>query len=585
MDTTESLASAITRFRTMANELGRFASDSEKVFLTTGASLQHLEGEASRILDESARETRMEVGASGPADSLRAGLAELDRHMGQVKSETESGLSSLTEILSGIERLSRLEGDFQLIVATLHALASTTHLENSRQCTAETGFGSVVEDVRSMAWRIKPKFAEVLAQSHGVRATAQSALTQARTFLDGQSRDVVGLRRDLRNQLETMSRACQTAQELSDKSKDSMSDVRASVASVLQSLQVHDIARQMLAHVVEDLTEFADAAESAVRADPAPPALRSWLAELAVVSNLQAAQLTNTSGRIVEGLSQIDRGLQAVVAALSTVARESARLSGKDVGTSVFVQLERGIRLSTETLHAHDRQADTMRRALSKVRDTAEGVRRLVDEVGDLGEDARFIGLNAMVKAVRVGHAGGTLTVLAREIQTVSEQIQHFTASAASIMSAIGQSAHLVHTDTDAEAGATTNSDEVATRLVNLVAELGAYQSSLSRTVDRLLSGSDALRAEVSETSRALQGLVEQAKQLRRMSYELSNLHSLAVVDARGAAPPPGRAHGDNHRYTMEQEREVERLALGAKNSHEKSDQPADAGGEAIEFF
>ena len=79
MDAAESLESAIARFRTMAGELGRFMSESEKVFLATGASLQHLEGEASRMLAESARETGMGGDAGGPAESLRTGLGELDR--------------------------------------------------------------------------------------------------------------------------------------------------------------------------------------------------------------------------------------------------------------------------------------------------------------------------------------------------------------------------------------------------------------------------------------------------------------------------------------------------------------------------
>ena len=194
-----------------------------------------------------------------------------------------------------------------------------------------------------------------------------------------------------------------------------------------------------------------------------------------------------------------------------------------------------------------------------------------------------------MVKAVRVGQAGGTLTVLAREIQTVSEQIQHFTAAAAAIMEAIGREAHLVDARSDHRARGGHSSDEVATHLESLVTELGRYQSSLASTVDMLLSGSEALRVEVSETSQALHGLVEQAKHVRKASYELANLHSLAAVDARGASPPPGRAHQESHRYTMEQERQIERLTVGAPqaNSHEKTERTADVSSAegSIEFF
>lgn len=590
MDAAESLESAIARFRMMADELGRFMSDSEKIFLATGASLQHLESEADRMLAESARESGIGSASSSPAESLRAGLGELEEHLGRVRASTEGGLAALTTILSGIEKLTRLDGDFQLIVATLHALASTTRLENTRQRAAQTGFDSVVDDVRSMALRIKPKFAEVLSQGREVRLTAESALSQGRAFLDRHSRDVTLLRQDLRGQLATMSDACRTAQDLSDRSKGSMSDVRRSVGHVLQSLQVHDIARQMLDHVVENLVEFADSAGRAISLDRSLPTLRSWLAELAVVTQLESAQLANATSRIVEGLARIDRSLQAVVALLSTLAKDSARVSGRSIGTSVFTQLERGIRLTTEALRTHDRHADTMMRTLAKVRDTGEGAQRLVSEVADLGEDARFIGLNAMVKAVRVGQGGETLTVLAREIQIVSEQIQRFTASATEIMDTIGRDARRMDAaHSGSHASDENRSSEVASRLERLVDELGRYQSSLAAAVDTLLSGSEALRAEVNRTSQALHGLIDRAKRLRQVSHELANLHTLALVDARGAAPPPGRTHQENHRYTMEQEREVQRQTVAGKHAapHEKSEPSADVPSAegSIEFF
>jgi hypothetical protein len=588
MDAKDSLASAIARFRAIASELGHFMADSEQAFLATGASLQHLESEANRVLTESSRDTQMGTGDSDPAERLRRGVGELDLHLERSKQETERGLRALTAVLSGIAKLSRLDGDFQLIVATLHALASTTHLENSRQITSKDGFDSVVSDLRRMALQIKPKFGEVLAQSRDVRTTAESALAKAQTFLARHGRDVRSFRQETQKQLAAMSGACRISQRLADSSTASMNDVRSNVGQVLQSLQVQDLARQMLEHVVQDLDEFVDSAAAVVDADAPLPELRSWLAELALVSRLQSAQLGNASDRLVRGLSQIDSSLQSMVSTLSLLAKESANISGKTVGTSVFTQLERGIRVTTETLHAHDAQADTMMRALAKVCETAAGVEKLVDEVAWLGKDARFIGLNAMVKAVRVGQAGATLTVLAREIQTVSDQIQDFTAAATTIMESVGEEARVLVT---AQGQSTTkrSGEDVAAGLERLMGELATYQASLATAVEVLLSGSDALRREVSATGKELHELVERAKRLRLLSYELANLHNLALLDARGAAPPAGRSHGENQRHTMEEERQVQRLALGgaATKPDERSDQSTDVHSPegSIEFF
>lgn len=588
MDAKESLVSAIARFRTMAGELGQFMTESEQSFLAIGGSLQHLEDEANRVLTESSGHTRMATGDSDPAERLRRGVGELDRHLERSKAETEKGLGALTVVLAGIDKLSRLDGDFQLIVATLHALASTTHLENSRRNTSQDGFDSVVRDLRNMAREIKPKFGEVLSHSRDVRSTAASALSQAHGFLDRHRREAASFRQDTQRQLAGLSDACRTAQDLADKSTDSMTSLRGNVGQVLQSLQVQDLARQMLEHVVQDLDEFARGAQAAMDADGSLPTLRSWLAELAVVSRLQSAQLGNACDRLVRGLSQIDSSLQAIVSTLSLLAKKSADFSGKTLGTSVFTQLERSMRLTTETLRAHDAQADAMLQALAKVCETAVGIGKLVDEVAWLGKDARFIGLNAMVKAVRVGQAGATLTVLAREIETVSDQVQAFTASATSIMESVGQQARAL-VDARGQSDAKVSGEQVAGALERLMGELGTYQTSLASAVDILLSSSDALRREVSATSQRLHDLVARAKQVRLLSYELGSLHNSALADARGAKPPAGRSHDENQHHTMEEERQVQRAALGgaAIKTNERSDEPADVHSAegSVEFF
>lgn len=590
MDVKEWLASAVVQLRNMATELGRFMARSEEVFLSTGVKLQQLEAEANRMLSESSTYTRMGTSGGGPVERLRAALGDIDVHLERRRSETETGLHALGEVLSGINKLTRLDGDFQLIVATLHALASTTHLENSRQYISGTGFDSVVGDLRTMALRIKPKFAEVMAQSGDVHATAKGALAHARTFLERHERNVAGLRLDTRKHLAAMSDACQTSEKMADTSTESMSQVKSSASKVLQSLQVQDLARQMIEHVVEDLQEFITGAQAAIDADVPLPELRSWLAELALVSKLGAAQVSNALDRVVRELSQIDRSLQSVVATLSVLAKESARLAGKNQVTSVFAQLERGIRSTTETVRIHDSQADTMLAVLAKVSENARGVGALVDEVARLGEDARFIGLNAMVKAVRVGQSGATLTVLAREIQVVSDQIQALTTSAASIMESVDREA-LRMVDATPAGSATIHraGDGAASRLEQLVDELGAYQSSLAKAVSVLLSGSDALRIQVAQTGRGIHDLVEQAQRLHSISAELSSLQDRAAADAGGAAPPPGRSHRANERHTMEEERQIHRLALGtaSSNPHEKIGEAADVQSAegSVEFF
>jgi ABC-type transporter Mla subunit MlaD len=587
MNAQESLKSAVQQLHAMTAELKQFISDSEKVFLDAGSKLHILQIDANNLLNSSAQAISMGQSNYDPAAELRDGLERLDKHLEEGQSKTERGLQVLTGVLAGINNLSALESDFQTIVATLHALASTTHLENSRRDTINTGFDSVVTDLRQMAADIKPKFNEVLEQSRDVRMTAEAGLHQAKTFLDRHRRDVSRFRRETQTHLHAMTETCATSSVLADKSTQSVAAVKTSIESVLQSLQIQDLARQMIEHVVQDLDEFSAGAERAW-SDERVEEAQSWLAELTIVTRVEAAQVANVSDRLLSCLAQIDRNIQSIVVTLSSIAKESLGFSGKKNGSSLLRSLERGIRGTSETLCAHDAQEEAMLRALARVSTTAEGVEALVDEVASFGRDARFVGLNAMVKAVHVGQSGVTLRVLAREVQEVADQIEDFTTAAAKIMRSVGSDAHMLVDETSSVLDPSTRAGAaVAANLEGLMGQLGAYQSALDATVDSLLSGSATLRSEVSNTSKSLHGLMASTKGLRELSLRLTKMQTDALAGARGAKPPTGRTHDDDW-YTMEDERRVQRTALGLSQAKaENSPKPADVSSAegSVEFF
>jgi hypothetical protein len=315
---------------------------------------------------------------------------------------------------------------------------------------------------------------------------------------------------------------------------------------------------------------------------------QSWLAELTIVARVEGAQAQNVCDRLLSSLTQIDRSMQSIVGTLSSIAHESLSFSGKNNGASSLRSLERGIRGTSDTLRAHDVQEEAMLRALARVSTTAAGVESLVDEVASFGEDARFVGLNAMVKAVHVGQSGVTLRVLAREVQEVADQIEAFTTAAAKIMRSVGNDAHMLVGETSSSLDQSPSAGAaVGANLETLMGELGNYQSALDAAVESLLSGSATLRAEVSNTSNSLHGLMARTKDLRGLSLRLVKIHSDAVVGARGAKPPPGRTHDDDW-YTMEDERRVQRTALGLSHSKgEEISKPADTSSAegSVEFF
>jgi len=336
--------------------------------------------------------------------------------------------------------------------------------------------------------------------------------------------------------------------------------------------------------------EFAESAGKVVDQEKTGDVFRSWLAELAVVSRVEAAQLDSVCDRFLASLTEVDSSLRSIVSTLAGVATASSTFSGKGRSISALQHLERGIRATTQTLREHDTQEASMMRALDEVTETVSGVEALVDEVARLGRDARFIGLNAMVKAVRVGQAGLTLTVLSREIQDVSDEIETLTSSAATIIRTVSQEAYqMAGAAGKGEDASARSGDEVASGLEDLVRGLGAYQSSLGQAVELLVAGSATLRSDVTAIGQSLRGLTEEVARLRQISRELLKIHATALEEAQGAEPPADRRAAENHRYTMEKERRIQHgaLSLGASVVTAESRKPADeeSAEGTIEFF
>ena len=585
---TELLSASGTKFSSLADGLVQFLAGSEEIFLGVGARLQGLERKTLALLEVAQRAvTSGEDGFSGEVTKrLLAGVKLLEAEKVARQATSDEGTRVLKAVGEGIGQVVKLRDVFKNITSTLRSLASSTEIENTRTGMRGIGFDTVARDVREMAMAMAPKLDEVLQQGRRVQQTADQALAGIRTFSAATGKASQRSQADAYAGLDAVDRLAGGARGIAQEALNDAGKCQANIGKVQLSLQVHDIVRQMIEHVEQGFREFTTDAREA--ADRDGLCVEDWMGEVVELCRLEGAQLQGARGKLVSGIADIERNLQAIAQTVERLTTEVGELGGAGRGDSLLATLESEIRRMTSDLRGQVQREGALMASLGAVVESVNTMEDRVFEVVDIGNAARIIGLNAMVKAGNAGREGLTLTVLARSIQEVAETIEAMSKNALVLMGEVGDAAHRLVTARNQKNADAGDVESIVANLDELLAQLRGYHEGLAGGLAALERGSGDLQQEVSEISRSLASLMERTTLLEALERELEAL----ADQARGVAGPdpkkwrPVREKSHQRRYTMAAERAtLDRLAgQGAAQGSGESAELGLAEG-SVEFF
>ncbi len=558
------LSAAGTRLRSVADRLTGFLQGSDEAFLHTGAGVQEMERGVRELLDLSSQVGALNAGGADPLASLRRELDLLEEHLGTSRSITLEGSAALAAVLDGTQRLVAFRDVFRTILMTLRSLASSTKVESTRAPAGGANFDTVVEGVCQMGAELASKFDEVLAEGTSIRAIASAALSRAQLFLDQYTRDSGQLRAATQTGLDGLSSLSKTAASLMSENVAHTQMLGNSIESIFHSLQVHDVARQIIEHIAEELIAFDVDACAALADTGTSMDEEAWMAEVIHVCRLQAAQLEDARKKLLHGLEGISDTLGAVFRGVDRAAQGLKSLAGGQNGS----QMEKarvGISRSTKVFCDFMSQEQEIVASLTKVSSTARGMEALAQELEWLGGEAKIIGLNAMVKAANVGRDGLPLTILAHAIQDVSETIENCTDSVEAIMNEmVGEASGLAARGDRSLREQERTGEQIIARMAGLLAHLDSYRGELTNGLASLLTGTARLRQGVDESAAQLREMTKRVELLKQLEVELTTIAAGATTVAKERVDDPVRVRSASKRYTMESEREVERSILGS---------------------
>lgn len=297
---------------------------------------------------------------------------------------TAAGITSATEDLTGFTK------DITTLVSTAEeavkgyrreqlAVGELLHKSAARQAEFERKYGAML---RAVAARIDSSLADVSARR---------------------------------------SRTAAAAVQIRDRSRK----ISADIGVVVMALQVGDMTRQRLEHVIHAL----DVLERGLLRGSAE-AWREGLGEaeetaiVEALTGMQSAQLADTAGAFAAELDRIMSALAALgddARALVGVGTETYG-EGAEAGVSFLASLERNLAEAAMLLSKCREARLEVDAALAGIGAKLRALLQQVGSVRDIEIDMRLVGLNATFKCSRLGEQGRTLSTIAQELRSYANQ-------------------------------------------------------------------------------------------------------------------------------------------------------------------
>ena len=536
----------------------------EDEFLAIGARLHDFyarAGEIERMSQEVAGRIMGEDIARDMA-ALQDILDKISGYLGHADRETEESARTLQEILELVNNVDDpLEG-FKKIIKNLHMLSIAVKIESARLGEGAAGFSTLAEDVERLSVSIRDKSAGILGEKDSLAEMIAGTLKRV-TAIEATQRQNARLILDrTRESLATLTSIHDRCSGAASVVAACSSEIAASIAEVVTSLQFHDITRQQIEHVKEALDDMA-ALLAAPAGDPARAA-----GEAADVCELQEAQLAHARDELVSAVRRVVENLREIARKESRMSDETRVMAGSadQAGSSFFAEMESGMGQVAEVLSQSAEANRGLTAAMTSVVASVGDIATFVTAIEEIGSEIELIALNSQVKAANTGDGGAALGVLA-------EAIQHLSGEARTRTGVVSETLRRVTAVTETlGAGIERESDSISGEVEVLLDELKGLLASVRDTNEMLLSllgRMDGAVQDLSADIEAATGGVSVHEATEAVTREtLADLRALVAeirrhVPASSSRDREARLRELAERYTMHSERKVHAAVFG----------------------
>ena len=556
--------------------LRQIAGTTEDEFLQIGAQLQSF---YQRSADISGMANQLVSVVSGEnvvslTSRLQKIMSAIDDYLANARSRSNDSRRTLERVLVLLDNLSdQLEG-FQKMNKSLRMFNISTKIESARLGVLGSGFVDLALDVEKLSYQVHEKSAAILAHRQRLVTMIAGNLTNVHSTETEHDAKVTSILRDTADNLQALVAVNERCTRFGYTVSMISGEVIGSISEVVSSMQMHDMTRQQLEHIIEALKLLSGELSDASAPEKENDNLRRVIVEAGDVCELQEASLRYATSELYSAVCTIIDNLREVARKQAMIAHESISISGSSdtTGTSFLDVMSRGMLTVTSELTscawADQNLTDTMKR----VAQTIDEIAAFVTDIEAIGSEIELIALNSQIKAALTGSEGAALGVLAEAIKRLSDEAVHQIDAVAETLSGI----HTVteHLLADAE----NEENQLGARVSTIQEELEGILRSMgvmNTEMRAVLSGlNDRVLSLTEDVERVTVG-VDVHERIKTMSGCVLSVLDQIVFQSRQIEPANNEFKEHlrhlEERYTMESERHIHG-ALARKRSGLKAE-------------
>ncbi|HEX9022380.1 MAG TPA: methyl-accepting chemotaxis protein [Geobacteraceae bacterium] len=562
-------------------ELRALIGSTEEEFLGIGARLHDFHAQAGVITAMAEQVVELVGGGdvAGGVASLERIVERMRFYLGKAVQESELGVATLSGISERLDEVDAPLSGFRKINKVLRMLGISTRIESTRLVVGAEGFDTLANDVQELYVQINEKAAAIHERKREFHGTTRQALERVRAMGREQRANAGTMLDRAETSLsvlgDIMGGCSGTAAQISAASNE----VSANIASIVTSMQFHDITRQQMEHVAEALAELCARLDAAGAGADGGDDWRRAVVDTGSVCELQIAQLDHALGELTGAVTNIMHGLQGVAGEGGTISMAARDMAGAAdrAGSSFFAEMDSSLAGVAAVLDKSAAENRSLAVVLEAMAGTVAEIAAFVDGIETIGEEIELIAINAQVKAARTGDEGAALGVLAEAIQKLAVDARGQTGVISGMLRNITDASGGLSGEVDRETCALeVEVREMAGGLGELIRMLGRVNADFLGLLGRLDETVASLDAAIGE---ALSGITVQQRTAAIVGSVTKKLAG-AVAMARGMVPPAtagalsaGLAEHAG-RYSMQSERRVHDVVIREKGE----------SGDAAEF-
>jgi hypothetical protein len=539
--------------RHVTADLESLSQSTEGDFLAIGAGLSEFLSATRGI---SAELTALMDDISGEGgEALSQALSGTFEHCLAMRTRAEEGGQSLARLHAAA---GRIRGSFLSVAQTVsrfRVVGTLARIETARLGgTIDGELMHLADEVRSLTESIEAKAETVVETAAAMDARIARALAEVAEMETAEMANLPAVVESILSGLSALRERQSMAHGMSGRLAERCRAASGAIEDLATSLQVHDITRQQVEHVIAGLGQLTGS-----RGPDAP-----GVGEAAVLA-LESSQLAAARRTFLESVDRITRSLDEIAAEIAEMARDSRQLVGLtgDQHDSFFQDLERSLAAILKAARECAGAEDAEREAARTLLETAAGMRRAVDEIGLVEIQMQRMAFNGQIRATQIGAAGAPLECLSAAMQDLAADSYGRSAGAAEALDGLRAAALRMSQDSAGGTGA-GSALSLSDKVGETVQRMHQVSEATFGRVHRIEATSSQLCAGVA----ALRGRL-----LAAQKFEEVTAGCLATLARFAASSRPVEQTGDGNvelptlhsavrRYTMASEREVHRAVM-----------------------